>query len=181
MITSNFPVTHNEYSQLDEKYSSLLQFIGWQLIKKNTRNNHTDEQEDVVQDLRISLIRAGSYYKRQIYIEKCLELCKKYVKNDMLKNMLDSLDYLWNNKTKHGAGRQSFGPFQEALLEKLVKKVVPKKERPSKTEPLKIDSKFSTYCKSIVWNQSKQIGRNISKTKSFRNSQVSLSYNDFLI
>ena len=67
-IFTQFPVTSEEYEKLDEKFGDLCEYAAWQLIKKNSRNNHTDEQTDISQELRIALIRAGSYYKRQVYI-----------------------------------------------------------------------------------------------------------------
>ena len=179
-ICNQFPVTTGEYSMLEDRLGPLCQYAGWQLIKKNSRNNHTEEQEDIFQELRISLIRAGSYYKRQVYIEESLRLCGKHVKDAMLKNLVVSLQDLWDNKTRHGAGRQKFGQFQEELLERLVKKIVPKAKRPSKQKPLEIDNKFTTYAKAITWNQMKSLGKRITREKSFRGSQVSLSEYDFL-
>jgi len=74
-ITEQFPVGEQEYLELDKKFGNLANYAGWQLIKKNNRNNHTDSHEDVAQELRIALLQAGSYYKRQVYIESCLSLC----------------------------------------------------------------------------------------------------------
>ncbi|NBT59780.1 hypothetical protein EBT16_13450, partial [bacterium] len=65
MIQDSFPVTEEEYLLLDGKFGELCEYQAWQLIKKNTRNNHTDSQEDIAQDMRIALLRAASYYKRQ--------------------------------------------------------------------------------------------------------------------
>jgi hypothetical protein len=179
-ICKKFPVTTAEFEQLEKKFGSLAQYAAWQLIKKNSRNNHTDEQEDIAQELRISLIRAGSYYKRQVYIEACLELCEKYAKDKLLVNLVESLQLLWKNKTRHGASRQKFGRHQEMLLEKLMQKIVPRSERPRRHAPLRIDGKFTTYCKAITWNAQKSMGKKITREKSLRGSQVSLSHFDFL-
>jgi len=179
-ICKSFPVTETEYRELDAKFGQLAEFAAWQLIKKNSRNNHTNEQADIAQELRISILTAGSYYKRQVYIESCLDLVQQYAKDTLTRHIVDELRDLWKNKTRHGANRQKFGPHQEAILEKLVKKWVPKKLRPSKTQPLKMDSKFSTYCKAITWNTHKYMGKKITREKSFRVGQVSLSEYDYL-
>jgi len=179
-VCSKFPITEVEYRKLDEKFSKLCEFIAWQLIRKNSRNSHTDEQQDIAQELKISLIRAGSYYKRQIYIESCLELCDKYAVDRFTKMIVQELQYLWKNKTRHGAARQKFGPHQEMILDDLVLKLVPSKLRPLKSAHLKIDTKFSTYCKAITWNAQKTMGKKITREKDFRTGQVSLSEFEYL-
>ena len=176
-----FRITEEEYLKLDERFGQLCEYQSWQLIKKNTKNNHTDEQVDIAQDLRLSLIRAGSYYKRQAYIEKCLELCKRYANNEFTKHMVNALDDLWKNKTRHGANRQKYGPYQEKILDRLVRKLVPKSERPSKKASLQIDKEFIAYCKAITWNQQKSMGKKITREKNIRSGMVSLSeYDSFL-
>lgn len=178
-ILKSFPITESEYASLDEKFGDLCEYQAWQLFKKNSRNNHTDEQSDISQDLRLALIRAGSYFKRQVYIEKCLELCDKYASDPFIKSVVEELNELWRNKTRHGANRQKFGTYQENMLSKLVKKLVPASERPSKKQPLQIDSKFATYCKAITWNEQKSIGKRITREKPLRTGQVSLSEYDY--
>jgi hypothetical protein len=180
IIQDSFPVTEEEYAILDKKFGELCEYQAWQLIKKNTRNNHTDNQEDIAQDMRIALLRAASYYKRQCYIENCIDLCRKHVKDDVLKSVLKQLMNLWKNKTRHGANKQKFGPHQEKMLDKIVKCVVPTKERPNRKEPLRIDSKFCTYCKAITWNAQKSLGKRITREKSIRTGMVSLSEYDYL-
>ena len=147
-ISSNFPVTNDEYLELNNRFGKLCEYAAWQLIKANSRNNHTDSQEDVAQELKISLLRAGSYYKRQVYIETCLQLCWKYAKDKFIRRMVEELFELWANKTRHGANRQKFGPHQEKLLYRLTKRLVPKREWPSSTAPLRFDPityPFKTY------------------------------------
>ena len=179
-IQDSFPVTEEEYAVLDDKFGELCEYQAWQLIKKNTRNNHTDSQEDVAQDMRIALLRAASYYKRQCYIEECLEMCKKRAKDKVIKDVVRQLANLWKNKTRHGANKQKFGPHQEKMLEKLIRSLVPKKERPDRKAALKIDSKFTTYCKAITWNAQKSLGKKITREKSIRTGMVSLSEFDYL-
>jgi hypothetical protein len=179
-IHDSFPVTEEEYLLLDKKFGELCEYQAWQLIKKNTRNNHTDSQEDIAQDMRIALLRAASYYKRQCYIESSMELCKKYAKDVVIKSVVRQLANLWKNKTRHGANKQKFGPHQEKMLDKLVKSLVPMKERPDKKAPLRIDAKFTTYCKAITWNAQKSLGKRITREKGIRTGMVSLSEYDYL-
>lgn len=179
-IHDSFPVTEEEYLLLDSKFGELCEYQAWQLIKKNTRNNHTDNQEDIAQDMRIALLRAASYYKRQCYIEECLSLCKKHAKDAVIKSVLKQLANLWKNKTRHGANKQKFGPHQEKMLDKFVKVLIPAKERPNKKASLRIDSKFTTYCKAITWNAQKSLGKRITREKSIRTGMVSLSEFDYL-
>lgn len=179
-IFLNFPITDQEFRQLEKKFGGLAHYAAWQLIKKNSRNNHTDEEDDIAQELRLSLLRAGSYYKRQVYIESCLELCKQHAKDKFMVALVQRLESLWANKTRHGANKQVFGQHQEFMLEQLVKRIVPRGQRPSRKEPLQIDGKFTTYCKAITWNAQKSMGKKITKEKTFRCSQVSLSEYDYL-
>jgi hypothetical protein len=94
---------------------------------------------------------------------------------------MNNLKKLWKNKTKHGAHKQKFGDNQERILEKIVKKYVPKKERPLKEKPLQMDSKFITYCKAITWNAGKAIGRKITREIGLRSTMASLSEHDYLM
>lgn len=179
LIVNNFPITNEEYKQLDKKFGQLCHFAAWELKKKNSNNNHTDDQEDISQDLKISLIRAGSYYKRQTYIEDIFEKLKDYLEDNFLKSILEELVDLWENRTRHGANRQKFGPFQEDILDKLLE-MMPENERPNRFRSLLIDDKFENYAKRIIWNQQRAIGKKITREKSLRNGAVSLSEFDYL-
>ena len=179
-IHDSFPVTEEEYAMLDGKFGELCEYQAWQLIKKNTRNNHTDSQEDIAQDMRIALLRAASYYKRQCYIEDCLDICKKNAKDEVIKSVVKQLAGLWKNKTRHGANKQKFGPHQEKMLDKLVRSLVPRKQRPDRKASLRMDTKFITYCKAITWNAQKSLGKKITREKGIRTGMVSLSEYDYL-
>lgn len=179
-ISNGFPITNEEYECLEKQFGQLTKYAAWQLLRKNNNNNHTDDFEDVNQELIMSLIRAGSYYKRQVYIEDSLKVAKLYAKDNFIKFILTELEDLWNNRTRHGANRQKFGVHQENILNRIVKQVVPSKYRPDRKRPLKIDTKFATYCKAIAWNAQKSMGRKITKEKSLRSSQISLSHFDYL-
>lgn len=71
-ICENFPITDPEYKNLESEFGQLTKYAAWQLLKKNAKNNHTDDFDDINQELLMSIIRAGSYYKRQVYIEQCI-------------------------------------------------------------------------------------------------------------
>lgn len=179
-ICTTYRINESEFNELEEKFGKLCWHAAHELKKKNSRNNYTDEPEDIKQELQMSMLRAGSYYKRQTYIEKCLVVAKKYAEDNFMKAIVRELENLWNNRTRHGANRQKFGKFQEQLLDKIVKTIVPKAERPNKKDNLKIDSKFITYCKTIVWNGQKSMGKKITREKSIRSGMVSLSEFDYL-
>lgn len=179
-IVNNFPITEKEYEILDKKFGALAYYAAWQLKKNNINNNQLNDPDDDVQELRIALIRAGSYYKRQIYIESCFNILHKHVKDKFNRCVLKRLQQLWIDRRRHGASRQKFGPFQEKLLESMVKNYLPLHLRPNKDECLVIDSKFTTYCKQIIWNAQKSLGKKITKEKSWRTAMVSLSDFDYL-
>lgn len=179
-----FQITDSEYLLLDSNFGDLVHYAAWQLLKKNVKNNHTDELEDIAQDLRMSVVRAGIYHKRQVYIKNSFEKLKKYCcfsKWDAIDlYSLVKLIYLWVERKRHGANRRKFGIRQEEMLLDLVNKYVPLSERPSKKEPLKIDPTFVTYCKAITWNCQKSMGKKITKEKKWRSGLVSLSEFDYL-
>jgi hypothetical protein len=180
IICKAWRISESEYLMLEKEFGKLCEKQAWTLLQKNYRNNHTDEQVDVAQDMRLAMIRAGSYYKRQLYIEKCLDLCKEYAPDVFHAALVKELRNLWKNKTRHGANRQKFGSHQEKILFRLTRKIVPKNKRPSKKEPLTYDRNFATYCKSITWNEMKAKGKKITREKVIRSNQVSISEFDFL-
>ncbi len=180
VICKEWRISESEYLMLDQQFGKLCEKQAWTLLQKNYRNNHTDEQVDVAQDMRMAMIRAGSYYKRQLYIEKCLELCEYFAPDAFHKALVKALKKLWKNKTRHGANRQKFGPYQEKILCRLTRKIVPKNKRPSKKAPLVYNSHFATYCKTITWNEMKAKGKKITREKAIRSNQVSISEFDFL-
>jgi hypothetical protein len=181
-IVNKFPITEVEYKILEEKFGSLCYYAAWQLKKKNSQNYFSNDPlgEDDVQELRIALLRAGSYYKRQTYIESCFKQLEKNVKDSFNKKILKNLQKLWDDRRRHGANRQKFGEHQEHLLDRLVFKYIPKKDRPNKYNHVIIDSKFATYAKQIIWNATKQIGKKITREKSITTGLVSLSEFDYL-
>lgn len=179
-ILDDWKVTTEEFKKLDKAFGQLCYYAAWQLSRKNTKNNHQNDLEDFYQELVFSLLRAGAYTKRQSYIVASLAACEVHVKDDFCKKILDGLQDLWNNRTRHGANRQKFGPRQEKMLDRLLVKTVPEVERPSKDRPLDIDPQFSRYCKQIVWNQQRSMGKKITREKPLRVGMVSLSEFSYL-
>lgn len=179
-ICNNFPITCDEYDELQKKFGKLCYYAAHQLKKKNTNNNSTEDIEDINQELQLSIVRAGSYYKRQTYIENCLNLLETHTKDKIFRLFIENLKDLWKNRTRHGASHQKFGDYQEYLLDILMNKFVPKEKIPNKLRCLKIDKKFITYCKAILWNGQKLIGKKITKEKNIRTGLCSLSEYDYL-
>lgn len=179
-IINTYPVTEEEYGVLDEKFGKLCHYAAWELKKKNSNNSMTNDPDDDAQELRIALLRAGSYYKRQTYIEECFEALDSHIHDKFIKNIVKELKQLWVDRRRHGASRQKFGEFQEIILDRLVARHVPQEIRPMKSKKLSIDSKFVTYCKQIVWNAQKSLGKQITREKPFRTGLVSLSSFDYL-
>ncbi len=179
-VVNNWPISLEEYEELEKQFIKLCHKQAWILLGMNWKNNCSDEQEDIVQDLRIAMIKAASYYKRQTYIEKSFNALKTNVDDPFILRIVNELEDLWDNRTRHGANRQKFGEHQETILERLVKKCVPKSQRPDRNAPIVIDSKFKTYCKQITWNELKQKGKKITREKFWRTGMVSISEFDFL-
>ena len=180
LISKSFPVTEAEYEALNKKFGKLCYYASWQLSRKNLNNNHDYEIEDFQQELMISVLRAGSYYKRQCYIESCFENIRSHTKNKLVLKKVEKIFKLWLNRTKHGANRQLFGVPEEKILENLVIAIVPSKVRPKRDGDLVMDTKFDTYAKQILWNAQRSIGKKISKERPIRSGQVSLSDFDYL-
>lgn len=179
-ICNRFKISDQEFYELDKKFGKLCWHAAHELKKKNCKNNYTDDPEDIKQELQMSMLRAGSYYKRQVYIEKCIQVAKKHCFDYFFSRLLKELDRLWKNRTRHGANRQKFGPYQELILEKIVRACVPSQLRPNRHQSLNIDSKFTTYCKAIVWNGQKSMGKKITREKGIRSGMVSISEYDYL-
>lgn len=179
-VEYEWPISNEEYLVLEKEFIKLCHKQAWILLGMNWNNNCSDEQEDIVQDLRIAMMKAASYYKRQTYIEKCFEVLNDNIEDELVLKILGELEDLWENKTRHGANRQKFGNYQEAILENLVKKYISKKMRPDKNAILKFDSKFKKYCKQITWNALRQKGKKITREKFWRTSLCSLSEFDYM-
>lgn len=95
--------------------------------------------------------------------------------------VLEQLLDLWDNRTRHGANKQKFGAYQEQILDTLLKTYVPEDKRPNKQSKLEIDKRFSVYCKAIIWNCGKNLGKKITRERSIRSGLVSLSEHSYLV
>lgn len=179
-VFKNFPVSDQEYTKLNKKFGQLCYYASWQLIRKNSANNHQFDIEDVSQELMVAVLRAASYYKRQVYIDTSLQALSAVKMDKTSRMIVKELINLWNNRTRHGASRQKFGDYQEQIMENFCKNFLPKQEIPNKERELLIDTKFLTYCKQILWNATKHLGRKISREKPIRTGLVSLSDHDYL-
>lgn len=179
-IVNAFPISGPEYEELEKKFGKLAYYAAWQLKKKNSKNCSVNDPEDDVQDLRIALLRAGSYFKRQTYIEDCFACLESNVQDKFIQRLLFDLRDLWENRRRHGANRQKFGEFQELVLDRLIRKYIPKDRRPDRNKPLQVDAKFTRYCKQIVWNQQRSLGKQIKRESPLRKGLVSLSEFDHL-
>ncbi len=179
-IVTMFPITNAEYEILDKSFGKLCHYASWELKRKNAKNANVNDPDDDVQELRIALVRAGSYYKRQTYIEACFAALRVHLTDKFTIHLLDELMQLWEDRRRHGANRQKFGSHQQTILDQLVNKHVPEHDRPKRDELLNLDLKFTTYCKQIIWNAQKSLGKKITREKSWRTGLVSLSDFDYL-
>jgi hypothetical protein len=179
-IATDFPISNEEYNMLMKKFEKYCYYIAWQLKKNNSKNNSTDDLEDITQQLKIAAIKAASYYKRQTYIEESFDILDNSLKDLLLKKVLKRLKKLWADRTRHGANRQKFGEFQEEVLETLLKCHVEEGSKPNKFRDLILDAKFCRYCKQICWNEQRALGKKITREKSIRVGLTSLSEFDYL-
>lgn len=179
-IVNNYPITGDEYDLLMKKFEKYCFYIAWQLKKNNSKNNSTDDLEDITQQLKIAVIKAASYYKRQTYIENCFAVLNTCLEDKFLKKILGRLKRLWLDRTRHGANRQKFGDHQEMILEKLLLTNTKLDQRPDRHRSLIIDKKFHRYCKQICWNEQRAMGKKITREKSLRVGLTSLSEFDYL-
>lgn len=179
-IFNNFKITNEEFEELEKEFGKLCHHASWDLKRKNSKNNLTDEIEDIAQDIRWSMSKAGVYTKRQRYIEACMVSVKKYVTDPFFNDVIEELEGLWSNRKRHGANKQKFGTYQEIILDTLVKTYVPESERPDKASKLEIDDKFARYCRTIMYNCSKNLGKKITRDRRIRSGLVSLSEHSHL-
>lgn len=178
-----FPILDAEYVDVEKQFDKLCCAIAWDLQKKNRNNNCNVETEieDVIQEIRIAVLEAMCYHKRQIYIDSSFVVALKYCMNADVRTELLNIYDIWQNRKEHGTNRPKFEKQHEDLLEKIVMEYVPDKMLPNKNKPIKIDTEFKNYCKSIAWNRQKSIGRKITKERVIKKGIVSLSENIFVL
>lgn len=178
-----FPILDCEYAELEKQFDKLCCMIAWDLQKKNKNNNCyvETEIEDVIQEIRIAVLEAVCYAKRQIYINDSFEIALKYCVDEKRRKMLLEIHEVWENRKLFGLNMPRFERHHEDLLEEIVMETVPENCLPNKNKVLKIDTEFKNYCKSILWNRQKSIGRKITKERAIKKGSVSLSENLFML
>lgn len=176
-IMAKYPVSDEEYEELEKKFDRLCCYVAWQFRKRNVQNMFSRDQcgEDEIQNVRIALLRAACYYKRQLYILACFQVLNEHIKDKPGRMVLEELQILWRNRKKRGAKKQQFGEYQEIILDKLVQYYVPPHKRPPKNPRLVIDKVFSTYAKQIMWNEMRAMGKKMTKEKQHTGGLISLS------
>lgn len=176
-IVKDFPISDQEYHQLESEFGNLCHFQAWRLIRWNSFSNLADDPDDFIQDLKISMLQAGSYYKRQVFMESCFQALARviYSLDRQAREELLLLRGLWKDRRRHGARKQKFGPQHERSLQDLVDKYLPPEARPRRDKPLVIDKDVRIYIRSCTWNQQRSMGKKIKKESAIRVGQVSLS------
>ena len=84
-ICNQWHISDQEYETLNTMFGRLAHKQAWDLKRRNVNNNVSEGQEDMVQEIRIALIRAGSYYKRQTYIESCFHSLDEHVQDQFVR------------------------------------------------------------------------------------------------
>ena len=165
MLDPIFHLTNEEFAAIEEKFGKLIYFQAHNLQNRNLDSNIS--YSDITQEIWMSACQAVSYYKRQVYINNCFKVLEKYkIGGNIMCNTKD-LKSRWKNRKHHGAGRSTFSKVQEQQIDALMSLNIPLKDRPNKSEKLKMDSDFSVYFKAVTWNSTKKVGRELTKIKQF--------------
>ncbi len=183
-IQKRYPISNDEYKVLDDKYDKLCWFAANGLARSNKKSE--EDLQDYHSDIQIGMFRAGSYYKRQCFLEATfsyLNNCKLFMDS----NEIEELTVLKNTWSNHKT-RSSFGKPQENELIVLLNKFEGvaynsdsnKIDIPDINTSLRFDRNFEVYCKAIIWNTKKSLGQQISKENANRNNEISLSEWEFL-
>jgi len=176
-IQKRYPISNEEFDILQTKYGKLCWFAATKLAASNKKCD--DDLQDYHAEISISMYRAGSYYKRQTFIENAFEYlnrCKIYIATEDMNDLIN-LQSCWNKKANFYEQHED---KLLALVNKYGKNPNIEMQTPDPTTKLVFDDKFSVYCKSILWNASKNIGQNISKENHNRVKEVSLDEWGFL-
>lgn len=175
-----FSLSNDEWMQLHKQFHKLSCFQARSLVDRNNMGSHTDDYEDIEQEMRQHVVIAAMYHKRQCFIDDSFKVLKGYVKNKKDTREFLQLEMLWVKKRTEDGVKQKFGREQEARLQKMIDELVPEGERPDPSNPLRFTEQFITYCKQITWNRIRTLGRNISKQKPIRSGLVSISSYNYL-
>lgn len=174
-IQKRYPITNEEFEVLEKKYGKLCWFAASKLASSNKKSE--EDLQDFHSEILIGMFRAGSYYKRQTFIENVLEYlnkCRVYMSAEDLTS-LKMLIKTWDRKADFTEIheviiRDILAKYQDAIADKT----------PSDTFTLQFNEKFEVYCKAIIWNTKKSLGQSISKENEHRCQEVSLDEWGFL-
>ena len=192
-IQKRYPVTDAEFEVLDEKYGKLCWFAASKLASANRKSE--EDLQDFHSEILIGMFRAGSYYKRQTFIEstfKYLDKSRVFMSSEDLAD-LNLLQKMWYQRKAYFTEihevliREVLGKYTDALEEKTPSDKEPLEFNPAnqKTyvnangETKKVNP-FEVYCKAIIWNTKKSLGQAISKENEHKCKEVSLDEWNFL-
>jgi len=181
----HYNITQKEYEELDKQFGKLCHYAAWQIVRFNfPKIKYEQEFPNVDQEIVISVIRAASYYKRQIFLNKAFEFLNSIQLTRQERVKVTALQILWDGRKEKG-NKNKFDKNEEEALVEVIKtnqnKASEKGEAaPTQSAPLQLNKEFTIYCKSIIWNTYKSIGKGITKSRKDRKHEVSLSEYDFL-
>lgn len=180
-IQKKYRITDKEYNLLHEKFGKLCWFAASKLTASNRRSD--EDLQDYHSEIVLGMFRAGSYYKRQVFIENVfdyLRSCKKYMCADDI-DMLAGFQNKWKKKSEFlETDENELVLFLERF--KIYNDDINRSGPcyPNQNSQLKIDNKFKVYCKAIIWNTTKSLGQHISKENETKMKEVSLDEWSFL-
>lgn len=174
-IQKKYPVTNEEFEVLEKKYGKLCWFAASNLTYSNRKSE--EDLQDFHSEILIGMFRAGSYYKRQTFIENVFEYldkCKIYMEPIDISS-LQTLKNTWKRKA-------DFNETHEVIIREILKKYEDaiNEDAPKDNLTLQFDEKFEIYCKSIIWNTKKSLGQSISKENKYKCKEISLDEWEFL-
>lgn len=179
-----FKLTDDEWQQIHKNFWKLCRHQAKSLLNMNTKGSHTDDQDDIEQEMYQSMIIAAMYHKRQCFIDSCFNALANNVKDKGLLEIISKLESLWRPEASdelQATPRRRFGEHQEKTLYRLVNSCLPSALRPSPNTPFKFNEKFERYCKANTWNRIKTLGRKITKERTLRSGMASLSSFNYLV
>ena len=170
-IQKRYPVTDEEFDYLVQKYGKLCWFAATKL--GNQKHRLPEDLSDFHSEIQLGMCRAGSYFKRQTFLEKCFTHLEQSDLSSEDKSILEEIQKIWNTK------KALFGEKEEDRLLELFNKYRDNVDF-SDHDRLIFNEKFEVYCKSIIWNTTKTLGEHISRENSLRASEISLDEYPFI-
>jgi hypothetical protein len=171
-IQKRYPISDQEYGELDKKYGKLCWFAASKLAGKQHRT--PEDLDDFHAEIQIGMCRAGSYYKRQTFIEKAFDYLDQHKLSKDDKSKINDLKEIWFTK------KSAFTEDKEDILRAILDSKQKETKEIDGNVSLEFDEKFKIYCKAIIWNTAKALGQQISKENSARASEMSLDECPFI-